>query len=76
MNECVDLQLYTVPMVIDFPQYNMKCFGGNEIPRGIFHVVSGFPPHFMLYRGNLDYFFDSIYIYSKEKSASFHLRLN
>ena len=24
------------------------------ILRGIFHVVSGFPFHFMLYRGNLD----------------------
>ena len=31
------------------------------ILRGIFHVVSCFPLHFMLYRGNLDYFSDSVY---------------
>ena len=53
--------MHTVPKVpvIDFPRYNMKCSGENEILRGIFHVVSGFPLHFMLYRGNLDYFLDS-----------------
>ena len=37
----------------------MKCNGKNVILRGIFHVVSCFPLHFMLYRGNLDYFLDS-----------------
>ena len=47
---------YTVPKVIDFPRYNMKCSWGNVILRGIVHVVSGFPLHFMFYRGNLDYF--------------------
>ena len=35
----------------------------NVILRGIFYVVSRFPLHFMLYRGNFDYFFD-VYIYS------------
>ena len=28
--------------------------------RGIFHVVSGFPLHFMLYRGKLEFFSDSV----------------
>ena len=46
--------------VIDFPQKNMKCRGENVILRGIFHAVSRFPLHFMLYRGNLDYFLDSV----------------
>ena len=36
---------YTVPKVIDFPRYNMKCSGENVILRGIVHVVSGFPLH-------------------------------
>ena len=57
----VVVQLYTVPKVIDFPRYNMKCSGVNQILRGIFHGVSRFPLHFMLYRGNFDYFFDSVY---------------
>ena len=39
------LLLYTVPKVIDFPRYNMKCSGENVILRGIVHVVSGFPLH-------------------------------
>ena len=39
----------------------MKCSGENVIQRGIFHVVSCFPLHFMLYRGNLDYFLDSVH---------------
>ena len=30
------------------------------ILRGIFHVVSCFPLHFMLYRGNLGYLSDSV----------------
>ena len=37
----------------------MKCSGENLILRGIFHVVSGFPLHFMLYLGNFDYFSNS-----------------
>ena len=31
----------------------------NEILRGIFHVIFRFPLHFMLYRENLDYIFNS-----------------
>ena len=50
------IQNCTIPMVIDFPRYNMKCSGENVILRGIFDAVSGFPLHFMLYRGNLDFF--------------------
>ena len=51
---------YTVPKVIDFPRYNMKCSGVNEILSGIFHVVSRFPLHFILFRGNFDYFLDNV----------------
>ena len=47
---------YTVPKEIHFPRYNMKCSGDNVILRGIVNVVSGFHPHFMFYRGNLDCF--------------------
>ena len=50
----------TVPKVIDFLPYNMKWSGENVILCGIFHVVSCFPLHFMLYRENLDYFSDSV----------------
>ena len=50
----------TVPKEIDFPPYNMKCSGGNVILRRIFHVVSCFPLHFMLYRRNLDCFSNSV----------------
>ena len=52
----------TVPKEIYFPRYNMKCSGENVILRGIVHVVSCFPLHFMLYHGNLDYFSDSVYL--------------
>ena len=52
---------YTVPKVIDYPQYNMKCSGDNVILRGIVHVVSGFHLHFMFYRGNLDCFSNRVY---------------
>ena len=38
----------------------MKCSGENVILRGICHVVSCFPLHFMSYHGNLDYFSDSV----------------
>ena len=40
----------------------MKCSGENVILRGIFHIhiISRFPLHFMLYRGNFDYFLDSV----------------
>ena len=52
------LHLHTVPKVIDFPRYNMKCSGGNEI---LSHSVSRVPLHFMIYRGNLEFFLDSAY---------------
>ena len=48
----------TVPKIIDFPRYNMKCSKENVILRGIFHVASCFPLHFMLYRGYFYYFLD------------------
>ena len=51
---------YTVPKEIDFPRYNIKCSGENVILRGIFHVVSCVPLHFMLYRENFVYFLDSV----------------
>ena len=40
----------------------MKCTGSveNVILRGIFHVISRFPLHFILYCGNVDYFLDSV----------------
>ena len=44
----------TVPKKKDFSRYNMKCSEESEIQRGIFHVVSRFLLHFMLYHGNLD----------------------
>ena len=58
----------------------MKCSGENVILGGLFHVVSCFSLHFILYRGNLDYFSDSVYrnkitgtiIISKEREK--HLR--
>ena len=58
----------------------MKCSGENVILCGLFHVVSCFTLHFILYRGNLDYFSDSVYsnkitgtiIISKEREK--HLR--
>ena len=51
---------YTVPKVIDFPRYNTKCSGENEILRGIFHALSRFPLHFVIYLGSLDFFLDSV----------------
>ena len=48
----IDCLHYTVPKEIDFPRCNMKCSGENVILRGIFHEVSCFPLHFMLYREN------------------------
>ena len=44
----------------DFLRYNMKSSGENVTRRGIFHVVSRFPLHFMFYRGHLDYFLDNV----------------
>ena len=39
--------------------------GENLILRGIFHVVSCFPLHFMFYLGNLDYFSDSVMYFAE-----------
>ena len=54
--------MYTVPKEIDFPQFNMKCSGENVILCGIFHVCRMMFSilHFMFYRGNLDYFSESV----------------
>ena len=49
-----------MPKKIGFPRYNMKCSVENIIQRGIFPVVSCFPLHFLLYRGNLVYFSESV----------------
>ena len=53
----------------------MKCSGENVILRGIFHIhiISRFPLHFMLYRGNLDYFLDGVY---RQAGSSAKDRLN
>ena len=45
----------------------MKCSGENLILRGNFPVVSGFPLHFMLYRGNLDCFYNSVCLESDKR---------
>ena len=50
---------HTVPKKIDFPRYNITRSRENVILRRMFHVVSCFPLHFMLYRENLDCFFNS-----------------
>ena len=50
----------TVLKVIDFPRYNTKGSGENEILLGTFRVVSRIPLHFVLYLGNFDYFLDSV----------------
>ena len=54
--------MYTVPQEFNFARYNMKCSGENLLLREKFHVVSCFPQHFMLYRGNVDCFSDSVTI--------------
>ena len=53
---------YTIPKEIDFRLNNMKCSGENVILRGIFLIVSCFPLHFMLYRGKLDGFSNSVQV--------------
>ena len=57
----------------------MKCSGENVILRGIVHVVSGFPLHFMFYRGNLDYFSNRVVFFvntdlSRGRKGNFLLR--
>ena len=67
---------YTAPKVIDFPRYNLKCNGENVILRGIVHVVSGFPLHFMFYHGNLDCISNRVGsgFHCDERSAKIFLR--
>ena len=60
-----------MPKKIDCPRYNMKCSVENIIQRGIFPVVSCFPLHFMLYRGNLVYFSDSVCTLNKFTGATY-----
>ena len=45
----------------------MKSRGENVMQRGIFHVVSGFPRHIMLYSGNFDCFSYSVEAKKGEK---------
>ena len=52
----VSQSLCTVKKKIHIPRYNIKCSGENVILCEIFHVVSSFPLHFMLFRGYLPYF--------------------
>ena len=61
-NRRADETLSTVPNVCEFPRYNMKCRVENRTLLGLFHAVSRFPLHFMSYRGNLDYFLDSVVV--------------
>ena len=42
----IHILTYTVPNLIDFPRYNTKCRGENEILRGIFRAVSRFSSTF------------------------------
>ena len=51
---------YTVQNVIDFPRYNTKCSGENQILCEQFRAASRFPLHSVLYLGNFDYFLDSV----------------
>ena len=52
--------MYTVTKVNDFPRYNTKCSGENEILLGIFRVVSRFAVYFVLYLENCNCFLDSV----------------
>ena len=58
---------HIIPKVIDFPRYNTKFSGENEILRGIFRLVSRFPLHFVLYCRNLDYFLDSEIVFVRSR---------
>ena len=54
--------MHTVPKLIDFPRYNTKGSGENEILLGIFRVVRvyRFSLHVKLYLRNFDYFLKSV----------------
>ena len=71
----IKIGLKTVPKKIYFPRYNMKCCEENVILGRIFHVVSCFPLHFMLYCGNLDYVSDSVGINNNNKKPYILLSL-
>ena len=55
------------------PRYNMKCIGENVIIRGIVHVVSRFPLHFMLCCGYLDFFSNRVKPQSKSPPSPLHV---
>ena len=65
---------YTVPKKFDFPRYNMKCSGENEILGGIVHIVLCVPLHFMFYRVNLDYYSDSRQCNVFQKTVKFSVQ--
>ena len=50
---------HTVPKVLNFLRYNMTYSGAKVILRGLVHVVSCFPLHFILYHRNLNCFSNS-----------------
>ena len=50
----------------------MKYAGENAIVRGIFHVVSRYPKHFLLYRWNLDYFLESVELLHAVREADLY----
>ena len=58
-----------------FRDISWNVIGENVILRGIFHVVSCFPLHFMLYCGNLDCFSNSIWRNSNINDANESKRL-
>ena len=62
--------VYTVPKVIDFPRYNTKCSGENEILRGIFRAVSRFPLQFVLYSSDIWITFWTMYTGIKQEANS------
>ena len=59
----LEVQLYTVPKVIDFLRYNMQCSGEHVILRGIFHVVSGFPVYISCYIAEIWIAYLTVYSY-------------
>ena len=54
------LPRYRLFPVAEASAITMKCSGENVKLDEIFHVVSCFPLHFMLYRGNVDCFSNSV----------------
>ena len=54
----------------------MKLSAEHVIPRGIVHAVSGFPLHFMSYRGNLDWFYNRVHACENSMNFDFLHILN